>query len=284
MARARGGIVMGDNGRMQGKRVLVTGAGTGIGRGVALEFAREGAAVAVHYGRDRTGAVSAVEEITSRGGQAQAFQADFRDATTLRTLAREVTAFLGGLDVLVNNAGITLNVPFEEVTLEQFDTLYHVNIRAQFFLTQALLPALAEHGKGIVINLTSVHAYGGMTEHSVYAGTKGAIVAYTRELSLELIQRGVRVNAIAPGWVFVENHRKVLGESFDVEAAGKSVPAGFLANASDIGRVAVFLASDESRFIIGQTIICDGGQTSILQLTGDFRQRRKERWGADYVG
>jgi NAD(P)-dependent dehydrogenase (short-subunit alcohol dehydrogenase family) len=270
--------------RMEGKRVLVTGAGTGIGRGVALEFASQGAAVAVHYGRDRSGAESAVEEITKRGGKAKAFEADFRDATTLRTLAQEVTSFLGGLDVLVNNAGITLNVPFEDVTLEQFDTLYSVNIRAQFFLTQALLPALSAQGKGIVINLTSVHAYGGMTEHSVYAGTKGAIVSYTRELSLELIQKGVRVNAIAPGWVFVENHQKVLGESFDRAAASKKVPAGFIADARDIGRVALFLASDESRYIIGQTIICDGGQTSILPLTGDFNERRTERWGASYVG
>jgi glucose 1-dehydrogenase len=275
---------MQNNGAMQGKRVLVTGAGTGIGRGVALEFASEGASVALHYGRDQSGAVSAVEEITRHGGKAQAFQADFRFAGTIKTLARDVTAFLGGLDVLVNNAGITLNVPFDEVTLEQFDTLYHVNIRAQFFLTQSLLPALAEHGKGVVINLTSVHAYGGMTEHSVYAGTKGAIVSYTRELSLELIQKGVRVNAIAPGWVFVENHQKVLGETFDRAAASKSVPAGFIADPSDIGRVALFLASDDSRYIIGQTIICDGGQTSILQLTGDFRERRKERWGANYVG
>jgi NAD(P)-dependent dehydrogenase (short-subunit alcohol dehydrogenase family) len=275
---------MQNNGRMQGKRVLVTGAGTGIGRGVALEFAREGAAVALHYGRDQTGALSAVEEILRHGGKAKAFGADFRDAATIPQLAREATAFLGGLDVLVNNAGITLNVPFEEVTLEQFDTLYHVNIRAQFFLTQAVLPALAERGKGIVINLTSVHAFGGMTEHSVYAGTKGAIVSYTRELSLELIQRGVRVNAIAPGWVFVENHRKVLGDSFDVEAAGRSVPAGFIAKARDIARVAVFLASDDSKYIIGQTIVCDGGQLAIMPLTGDFRERRKERWGANYVG
>jgi NAD(P)-dependent dehydrogenase (short-subunit alcohol dehydrogenase family) len=275
---------MQNDGRMQGKRVLVTGAGTGIGRGVALEFAGEGATVALHYGRDRSGAVSAVEEIVSGGGKAQAFEADFRDAGTIRNLAENATAFLGGLDVLVNNAGITLNVPFEEVTLEQFETLYHVNIRGQFFLTQALLPALAEHGKGIVINMTSVHAFGGMTEHSVYAGTKGAIVAYTRELSLELSQRGIRVNAIAPGWVFVENQRKALGDSFDVEAAGKTLPAGFIANASDIGRVALFLASDESRYIIGQTIICDGGMMAILPATGDFRGRRKERWGVNYVG
>ena len=275
---------MPNKGRMEGKRVLVTGAGTGIGRGIALEFAQEGAAVALHYGRDRAGATSAVEEILSKGGKAEAFEADFRNGSTIRPLAREVMAFLGGLDVLVNNAGITLNAPFEEVTLEQFDTLYQVNVRAQFFLTQALLPALSEHRHGIVINLTSVHAFAGMTEHSVYAGTKGAIVSYTRELSLELIQRGIRVNAIAPGWVFVENHRKVLGDSFDVESTGKALPAGFIAQPSDIAKIAIFLAADDSSYIIGQTIVCDGGQTSILQLTGDFRERRKERWGANYVG
>jgi NAD(P)-dependent dehydrogenase (short-subunit alcohol dehydrogenase family) len=270
-------------GGMHEKRVLVTGAGTGIGRGVALEFAREGAAVAVHSGREWAGAVSTVEEIISQGGKAKVFEADFREIESVRKLADEAKAFLGGVDVLVNNAGITFNAPFEEVTPEQFDALYHVNIRSPFFLTQALLPALAENGKGVVINIASVHAFGGMTEHSIYAGTKGAIVAYTRELSLELIQRGVRVNAIAPGWVFTENHRKTLGESFDVVAAGKSLPAGFIAEPRDIGRLAVFLASEESRYIIGQTVICDGGQTAILPLTGDFRGRRKERWGQNYV-
>jgi len=269
---------------MKDRRVLVTGSGTGIGRGIALEFAKEGAAVALHYGRDRSGAESAAAEINSGGGKAKAFGADFRDLTTVRRLAQDVTGFLGGLDVLVNNAGITLNVPFEEVTPEQFDTLYHVNIRAQFFLTQALVPALAEHRRGAVINLTSVHAFAGMTEHSIYAGTKGAIVAYTRELSLELIQRGVRINAIAPGWVFVENHRQTFGPAYDVVEAGKSVPAGFVGEPRDIARLAIFLASGDSRYIVGQTLICDGGQLAIMPLTGDFRERRKERWGKDYVG
>ena len=194
--------------RMAGKLVLVTGAGTGIGRGVALEFAREGAAVALHYSHSATGAESAVQEIVEAGGKAKAFKADFTRVEPVRQLAKEVVDFLEGLDVLINNAGITMNMPFEDVTPEQFDTLYHVNIRAQFFLTQALVPAMVKRGKGIVINLTSNHAFAGMTEHSVYAGTKGAIVAYTRELSLELIQKGIRVNAIAPGWIFVENHRK----------------------------------------------------------------------------
>lgn len=270
-------------GRLLGKRVLVTGSGTGIGRGIALEFALEGASVALHYGRDREGADSAVDAILQSGGKSKAFQADFRELAAVRQLAQDATAFLGGLDVLVNNAGITLNVPFDEVTPEQFETLYNVNIRAQFFLTQSLFGALAEHRSGAVINITSVHAFGGMTEHSVYAGTKGAIVAYTRELSIELIQRGVRVNAIAPGWIFVDNHRKALGDSFDVQAAGKALPASFIGEPRDVARVATFLASDESRYIIGQTIVCDGGQTAVLPLTGDFRERRKERWGQKYI-
>jgi NAD(P)-dependent dehydrogenase (short-subunit alcohol dehydrogenase family) len=268
---------------MEGKLVLVTGAGTGIGRGVALEFAREGAAVALHYSLSATGAESAVEEIVKAGGKAKALKADFTQLETVRQLARDALDFLGGLDVLVNNAGITMNMPFEDVTPEQFSTLYHVNIQAQFFLTQALLPTMEKQGKGIVINLTSVHAFGGMTEHSVYAGTKGAIVAYTREVALELIQKGIRVNAIAPGWIFVENHRKTLGDDFDVAAAAKTIPAGFLGTPTDIGRLAIFLASDESRFIVGQTIIIDGGQTAILQLSGDFRKKRPEQWGMGYV-
>ena len=105
-------------GCMQKKRVLVTGAGTGIGRGVALEFAREGAAVAVHSGREWAGAVSTVEEIIKAGGKAKAFEADFREVAPVRQLAEDTKAFLGGVDVLVNNAGITFNAPFEEVTPE----------------------------------------------------------------------------------------------------------------------------------------------------------------------
>jgi len=185
--------------------------------------------------------------------------------------------------VLVNNAGITANVPFEEVTPEVFDTLFHVNVRAQFFLTQAVLPLMEKQGKGAVVNLTSIHAYTGLTEHTVYAATKAAIVAYTRVAALELIQKGIRMNAIAPGWIFVENHRVTLGENFDVDAAGRSIPAGFIGGPEDIADLAIFLASDASRYIVGQTVICDGGQTSIMPMTGDFRGRRSEKWGRQYV-
>lgn len=268
--------------KMEGKRVLVTGSGTGIGRGVGLEFAKEGAEVVFHYAHSEGGARTAVDEIRQAGGKAEAFKADLRDLDQVRDLASRTIQFLGGLDVLVNNAGITMNKPFERVTPEQFDTLYGVNIRGMFFLTQSVVPTMIAQQHGAVINLTSVHAYAGMTEHTVYAGTKGAIVAFTRVLALEMAPKGIRVNAIAPGWILVENHLKVLGD-FDQEAAGRAIPAGVIGTPVDIGRLAVFLASDEARYIVGQTFVIDGGMLAIMPLTGDFREPRKEQWGQGYV-
>ena len=275
---------MAQTGKMQDKKVLVTGSGTGIGKGVALEFAREGANVALHYSHSDKGAKEAVNEIRQQGGRAEAFKANFDKVEEVKDLAMRAIEYLGGLDVLVNNAGITVNLPFENVSVEQFDLLYHVNVRAQFFLTQAVLATMERGGKGAVINLTSVHAFAGMTEHAIYAGTKGAIVAYTRELSLELIQKGIRVNGISPGWIRNENQERVMGESFNWEEAGKSLPAGFVGNPSDVAKLAVYLASEDSRYIIGQTIIIDGGQLAILPLTGDFRKSRTDyQFGQGYV-
>src|SRR5215472_16316362 len=190
---------------MQGKRVLVSGAGTGIGKGVAVELARDGAAVVLHYARDDDeDAAGPAEAINRAGGRARAIRADFNRLEDVRRLGAEAFDFLGGLDVLVNNSGVTVTLPIEEVTPELYDTVYNVNIRGMFFLTQAVLPALVRQG-GAVINLASIHAFTGLVDHSVYAGTKGAVVAFTRELGLELIPKKVRVNAIAPGWILVEN-------------------------------------------------------------------------------
>ena len=269
--------------KMEGKRVLVTGAGTGIGRGVAQAFAREGASVALHYAHSEAGARTAVDEIRGAGGQAEMFKADLADIDRVRGLAAQATDFLGGVDVLVNNAGITMNKPFEQVTSEQFDTLFHVNIRGMFFLTQSVVPGMIEQGQGAVINLTSVHAFAGMTEHTVYASTKAAIVGFTRVLALELAPKGVRVNAIAPGWILVENHLKVLGDDFDEREAAGTMPTGVIGAPNDIGRLAIFLASEEGHYIIGQTLVIDGGQLAIMPLTGDFREPRQEQWGQGYV-
>ena len=274
---------MASSNRMEGKRVLVTGSGTGIGREVALEFARAGAAVVLHYSHSAAGAKSAVAEIRQAGGRAESFPADFRQVDQARGVAEKAIDFLGGLDVLVNNAGITMNRPFLQVTPDEYDTLYNVNLRAMFFVTQTAMPTMLEQGAGAVINVSSVHAYHALVEHSVYAGTKAAIVGFTRTLALEVAQKGVRVNAIAPGWILVENHRQVLPADFDEKTAGLELPSGFIGTPRDIARLAIFLASDDARFIIGQTYLCDGGESIIMAASGDFREPIKEQWGKGYV-
>jgi NAD(P)-dependent dehydrogenase (short-subunit alcohol dehydrogenase family) len=265
----------------QGKRVLVTGAGTGIGKGIAARFAEAGAAVVFHYAHSASGAQAEVARVTGAGGRAKALGADFTSVAEVQRLATEALAFLGGLDVLVNNAGITLNLPFEKVTPEQFDTLYHVNVRAGYFLTQALVGALAA-SRGVVINISSIHAFEGMQEHSVYAGTRAAVVGFTRELAVELAPRGIRVVGIAPGAVAVENQYKAI-PNFDPEANGRFIPAGFVGTPRDIAEVALFLAGPGARYVVGQTLIVDGGTTSWMPFGEGFREPLNCRFGQGYV-
>jgi glucose 1-dehydrogenase/3-oxoacyl-[acyl-carrier protein] reductase len=257
--------------KMVGKKVLVTGSGTGLGREIALEFARQGATIVLHYAHSAVGAISAVEEIRSFGGKATSIKADLSDVSQAIRLATEAIEFLGGMDILVNNAGITMTLEFERVTSEQFDRMYNVNVRAQFFIMQTILPVMIKHGGGAVINLSSVHGISACKGHSVYAGTKGAIIAYSRELAIELAPLGIRVNVIAPGAVPVENHFKAAGE-INLSEVGNLIPCGFPGTPLDIAKVAVFLASEDARYIIGQTIVVDGGTTSWMSFSEGYRE------------
>ena len=274
------------NNTLAGKRALITGSGTGIGREIALEFARAGADIALHFSHNGEGAESAIEEIRSVGRSAKAFKADFNDVRQAQSLGKQAIDFLGGLDCLVNNSGITFNRPFLTVTPEQFDTVYDVNIRGQFFLTQVVAQDMLKHGGGTVCNITSIHGLSGAPEHSVYAGTKGAIIAYTRSLAVELAHKGIRVNAIAPGWVTVENYYKNIPGFNDADAekvAAEKVPLGRSGTKLEIAKLAVFLCSDESGYIVGQTIIADGGSTALMSLISDFRSQSTAHFGKGYV-
>lgn len=268
--------------RMQDKRVLVVGSGTGIGRGIADRFVQEGAAVVYHYGRSADGATASVAEAKKLGQKAVAFQADLRDPQQAKDLGAKALDFLGGMDVLVYNAGITLNKPFGDVTVEQFDTLYAVNVRGPFFVAQSIAPTMIAQGKGSIINITSIHAFAGLQEHSVYAGTRGAIVSYTRELAIELAPKGVRVNAIAPGSIAVDNYAVVL-DNFDPIEAGKGIPIQRIGRPADIAAAAVFLASDDASFITGQTLIVDGGTTSFMPIGLGIGEPMTARFGIGYV-
>lgn len=257
------------SGKMIGKKVLVTGSGTGLGKETALEFGRQGAAVVLHYAHSKDGAESAVKEIVEMGGKATAIKADLQKTEEGIRLANEAIDFLGGIDILVNNAGISMTLEFENVTPDQYDTLYNVNVRAQFFILQTVLPSMRAAGGGSVINLSSVHGIRACKGHSVYAGTKGAIIAHTRELAVELAPYGIRVNAVAPGAVPVENQFKAAGTE-DFSDLANLIPCGFAGTPLDIAKTIIFLASDDSRYIVGQTIVVDGGTTSWMAFSNEF--------------
>ena len=272
--------------RYTGKKVLVTGSGTGIGREIALEFAREGADVVLHYAHSDAGAKSAVDEIKAMGRRSTALSANFEDPDDVVRMGNDAIAFLGGINCLVNNAGITFNKPFLKIRREQYDTVFNVNMRAQFFLTQCAVEHMLGHGGGAVCNLTSVHGLQAAPEHAVYAATKGAIIAYTRVLGIELAHQGIRVNAIAPGWVMVENHKKIFPgytEEGARESARDTVPLGRPGAPLEIARLALFLCSDDAEFIVGQTIVADGGTTGLMSLISDFRHESSARCGLGYV-
>jgi NAD(P)-dependent dehydrogenase (short-subunit alcohol dehydrogenase family) len=277
---------MSEKGKLAGKRALVTGAGTGIGLEIALEFGRQGADVVLHYSHAAEAAESAAREIQGLGRRATTIKADFSDAAASTRLGDAALDFLGGIDSLVNNAGITFNSPFLRIQPQELDTLFDVNFRTPFFLTQRLCEPMVKQGSGSICNLASIHGLQGAPEHSVYAATKGAIIACTRVLAVELGYRGIRVNAIAPGWISVEGHATAIS-GFNLKQAAEDarnkVPAARFGVPLDVAKLAAFLCSDDAGFITGQTIVVDGGTTSLMSLISDFRTESTARFGRDYL-
>ncbi len=272
--------------KLAGRKALVTGSGTGIGREIALEFARQGADVVLHYSQNRDGAASAAEEIKAMGRRAEVFGADFSDLEQVLALANHAVESLGSINCLVNNSGITFNRPFLKMKPEHFDKLFNVNVRAQYFITQRIVQDMLEHGGGTICNISSIHGLQGAPEHTAYAATKGAIIAYTRTLGVELAHKGIRVNGIAPGWVTVENYFTCIpgfNEADAKKSAENSVPVARYGLPIDVAHLATFLCGDDAGFLIGQTIVLDGGTVSLMSLISDFRNESTSHFGERYV-
>jgi NAD(P)-dependent dehydrogenase (short-subunit alcohol dehydrogenase family) len=272
--------------RLQGKKALVTGSDTGIGHEIGIEFARQGADVVFHYVQSDAGVKAAVEQVQAMGRKSTAFQADFDALDQVDRLADQASEFLGGVNCLVNNAGVTMNRPFLKVTPEQFDKLFHINFRGQFFLTQKIVEGMLQRGAGVICNMSSVHGLQGVPEHTVYAATKGALIAYTRSLAVELAHKGIRVNAIAPGWVTVENYFKCIPgftKELAAETGYKAIPVARCGEPLDIAKLAAFLCSEDASFIVGQTIVADGGTTALMSLAADFRKESTNTFGKGYI-
>ncbi|WP_158804185.1 MULTISPECIES: SDR family NAD(P)-dependent oxidoreductase [unclassified Acidisoma] len=243
--------------RLSGKTALVTGASRGIGRSTALALAKAGAQVLVHYGSSATDADEVVRQIRAGGGRADAVGADLAVADAPHKLAVQVRKIIGDrLDILVANAGVTASVTIEDATVEEFDRLFAVNVRAPFFLVQQLLPILGT-GSSIVL-LSSLAAHASVGTLSAYAATKGAVDTLVKHFATALGERGIRVNAVAPGVVATDM------SSFAKTDAGRDFTLSLqalkrIAQPDDIGDVIAFLASDAARWITGDTIRVDGG-------------------------
>jgi 3-oxoacyl-[acyl-carrier protein] reductase len=242
---------------LSGKTALVTGASRGIGRATALALAKAGAQVLVHYNAGDKDATAVVAEIRKAGGKAEKVTADLRTADGPHALAERVRAIVGGrLDILVASAGIAKAGTIEETTVEDFDALFAVNVRAPYFLLQQLLPVMCK-GSSVVL-LSSLAARASVGTLSAYAATKGAIDTLVKHFAAALGERGIRVNAVAPGVVPTDM------SSFAKTDAGREFTLGIqalkrMAQPDDIGAAIVFLASDEARWITGDTLRVDGG-------------------------
>jgi NAD(P)-dependent dehydrogenase (short-subunit alcohol dehydrogenase family) len=244
--------------RLGGKVALVTGAQQGIGRAIALAFAREGADVGVNYLDDRNAAEKVVQEVRGAGRRAVLVQADVARASGIDAMVSQVVGELGGLDVLVNNAGVYPRVPFLEMRERDWDLVLDVNLKGGFFCAQAAARAMIAAGRrGSVINMAS-QAIRGAVRGVHYSASKGGVVAMTRAMALELAPHGIRVNAIAPGLTDTAQPRYGNTED-ELAVMASAVPLGHMAQPEDIARVAVFLASDDAAHMTGQTVHVNGG-------------------------
>lgn len=247
------------SGRLQGKRALVTGSTSNIGRAIAEAFAAEGAHVIVS-GRDTARGEEVVAGIRAKGGRADFARADLDGSPQAsRALAEQAEALLGdGIEILVNNAGIY--PPGTTVTTddETFDKVYAVNVKAPFFLTQEIAPQMAASGGGTIINLGSWVARLAVPVGALYASTKGAMETLTRAWAAEFGPQGVRVNAVSPGVIL----EPAPGETHPGEVMMNGTPAGRLGKPQYIADAVVYLASDEASYLHGTVLDVDGGRTA----------------------
>src|SRR5215472_6759766 len=247
---------------LKDKRVLVTGASTGIGAAVAKGFAAAGARVAVHYNASEAEAKKVVEEIEAAGGQALAVKGDLGGRTGSVALVEEAARRLGGLDVLVNNAGALLRrAPLGEIDDELFDKVVDLNARSVVMASQAAVAHLKQAGQGSIINTSSVAARnGGGPGSAVYGGSKAFVSSITRNMARELAPQGIRVNAVAPGVIMTPFHDRFTSPEL-LEQLRKGIPMGHVGAPEDCVGAFLFLASPAmSGYITGQTIEVNGGQ------------------------
>ncbi len=245
--------------RLKDRVAIVTGAGRGIGRAIALGFAREGAAVIVNYSRSEAMAGEAVREIQSSGGRAVAVQADVKELSEHDRLVSSALEHFGALNILVNNAGIEIHESFLHATVETWDLTLGVNLKGAYFLSRKAAEAMIKSGGGKIINISSVHDFAPLRNRAIYSITKGGLMMMTKSLAWELGEHKINVNSLSPGAILTDMNRKSLSESGNLERLLNKIPWKRIGETEDVVGAAVYLASSESDYVTGSTIYVDGG-------------------------
>ena len=247
---------------LAGKRVLITGASTGIGAAVAQALAATGCRIAVHYNASEVEAKSVAAGVRDKGGEAHLVQGDVRDSATARRIVDEAAAALGGLDILINNAGgLVKRIPVTEIDDAFFDEVVNLNVRSLVAATSAAVPHMRKAGAGNIINVTSIAArVGGGPGSAMYASAKGFVSTFTRGMARELAGDKIRVNAVSPGVILTPFHERYSTPAL-LETMRATVPMARLGAADECAGTFVYLASDAlSGYVTGQIVEVNGGQ------------------------
>jgi glucose 1-dehydrogenase len=252
--------------RLAGRKVLVTGSSKGIGRGIAMRLAQEGADVVINYNSDPRGAQEALAEVEALGRRGAIIQSNLGSVAEVRDLVARSAEALDGLDVLVNNAGIEKHAAFWDVTESDFDAVLNVNLKGVFFATQAFVQHCRAADKpGKIVNISSVHEELAFPNFAAYCASKGGVRMLTRTLAVELGPLGITINSIAPGAIETPINTKLLNDPVKLQSLVRQIPLGRLGKPADVAGLAVFLASNESDYITGTTYLIDGGLTVFYQ-------------------
>ncbi|MEH7009249.1 glucose 1-dehydrogenase [Neobacillus niacini] len=249
--------------RLQDKVTLITGAGSGIGRSTALLFAREGAAVIVND-VDEVKGLETVREIIEKGGEALFIKADVTQPEAVKTMVDTAIAEFGRIDVLFNNAGISGVGALHEIEPETWDRIMSINVKGVFLPSKYVLPYMMERRTGSIINMSSCVAEMGLARRASYGATKGAVLALTKSMQVDYAAYSIRVNALLPGTIYTPFMENYLKTSYDdptaaIESLKQRQLSGELGKPEDVANAALFLASDESKFMMGSPLYIDGG-------------------------
>jgi NAD(P)-dependent dehydrogenase (short-subunit alcohol dehydrogenase family) len=253
--------------RLKDKVALITGGTSGIGEAMAKLFAREGARVAI-TGRRRELGEDVVAQITQAGGEAIFIAAEVTRAEDCRRSIDETIAAYRRIDILFNNAGIVTQGTLEETTEDEWMRTFDVNVKGTYLMTKLVLPIMREQGGGVIVNNGSDWGIVGGPHYTAYSASKGAVVLLTKSVALEVARDHIRVNAVCPGDTYVErwriDERRNPSGDFEAElkAMGAELPIGRVGTVEEIANAVLFLASDESSFMTGATLIVDGGNTA----------------------